>query len=331
MRHSSQFTWRDSERTIWFGPKAVDEAPARLDELDWDTFELLTTERALETGPKELEAGATNTHLVRPGAVNEISAELLSDVTAEKIVAFGGGRVLDTAKAIAAVTGARVAAVPTTMSGAELTKIHKMPDGHKGYGVVRPELVFADPDLMTAQPEPERRASAMNALAHAVDCLYTPLANPVSLMSALEGSRLIANGLDEDDRHDLALGALLAAYAIDSARFGLHHVICQTLVRVMRIPHAETNAAILPYAVEALASRAPDEIGALAESLGTDTNGLTERIGELSGGRRSLGEIGADADKLDEAIEAMIARDELENTPDPPGRNELVQIVENAW
>ena len=47
------------------------------------------------------------------------------------LVAFGGGRVIDTAKAIAAVRGARVAAIPTTLSGAEMTVIHKLPDGHK--------------------------------------------------------------------------------------------------------------------------------------------------------------------------------------------------------
>ena len=35
----------------------------------------------------------------------------------------------------------------------------------------------------------------MNALAHAVEALYTPLANPVAEMAALRAAELIAEGL----------------------------------------------------------------------------------------------------------------------------------------
>ena len=60
----------------------------------------------------------------------------------------------------------------------------------------------------------------MNALAHAVEALYTPLANPVAEMAALRAAELIAAGLadDEPDRPALALGALLAGYAVRPRR-----------------------------------------------------------------------------------------------------------------
>jgi maleylacetate reductase len=214
-----------------------------------------------------------------------------------------------------------------------MTAIHKLPDGHKAKdGRIRPALVIAEPLAMTAQEERERRASALNALAHAADCLYTPLAHPVSRISALEGARLIAAGLDDTgDRHSLALGAVLAGYAIDSALFSLHHVICQSLVRVLRTPHAETNAAILPRAVEALMPRAPQEMSDLAAALGTDDGGLIARIEDLGGGRRHLGEVGADRAKLDEALDTMQGRAELGMTPDTPDRDELRRIIESAW
>ena len=129
--------------------------------------------------------------------------------------------------------------------------------------------MIADPEAMTSQPEPALRASSMNALAHGADSLYTPFANPVSQMTALRGAELIATSLDEDpaerDRAALALGSLLCGYAIDSGTFALHHVICQTLVRVCGSPHAETNAAILPRAMAFMAPRAPDSLDSLAD------------------------------------------------------------------
>ena len=329
--NESDITWRDGERTIRFAVDALEGAPQTLANNGWDEYELLSTERALGEAPRALSENASRIHRVRPGAVNEISAELVDEVSAGSLVALGGGRVIDTAKAIAAVKGARVAAIPTTLSGAEMTRIHKLPDGHKAERLNRPLLVIADPDAMTAQPERERRASAMNALGHAADSLYTPMAQPLSRLSALEGSRLIAVGIEAKRTRDLALGSVLAGYAIDSALFSLHHVICQSLVRVLRIPHAETNAAILPRALEALLPRAPKEMAELAGSLGTDTHALATRIEDLAGGRRSLFEIGADRTKLDAALDAIQARSELGFTPDAPDRDELRRIIETAW
>ena len=74
---------------------------------------------------------------------------------------------------------------------------------------MRPALVIADPALMASQPMPDLAASAMNALAHAIEALYTPLANPVAEMAALRAAELIAEGLEpeEPDRTALALGA----------------------------------------------------------------------------------------------------------------------------
>ena len=82
---------------------------------------------------------------------------------------------------------------------------------------MRPALVVADPGVMASQPMPDLAASAMNALAHAVEALYTPLANPVAEMAALRAAELIAEGSTpvEPNRTALALGALLAGYASD--------------------------------------------------------------------------------------------------------------------
>ena len=331
----SEFTWRDGERTILFKEGAIADAPETLAAQGWDRYELLTTPRALADAPVQLLGQAGDVHEVPPGPVNEVAAALIDFVGASSLVALGGGRVIDAAKAIAAVRGGRVAALPTTLSGAEMTTIHRLPAGHSAPHLIRPALVLADPLVMTSQPRKELRASAMNALAHGADSLYTPLANPASKLTALDGAKRIARSLDgsfdQAGRTDLAIGSLLCAHALDSALFSLHHVVCQTLVRVMRIPHAETNAAILPRAMEAIRERDPATIGELARALGTKRDEIGPRIEKLAGGRRRLGKLGADKDKLERALNAMLDRGELGMTPDPPERDELRALVESAW
>jgi alcohol dehydrogenase class IV len=268
--------------------------------------------------------------------VNEVAARLFADVGGGDLVALGGGRVIDAAKAIAAVRLSRVAALPTTLSGAEMTRIHRLPEGQDpADGLVRPAVVLADPPLMVGLPEERLRASAMNALAHGADSLYTPLANPVSELAALRGSRLLARALDGErsgrDPAPLALGSLLCAYAIDSALFSLHHVVCQTLVRVLRISHAETNATMLPRTLEMLRSRAGPQMTALARALGSKQAELADRVTELGGGPRRLSELGADRRRLEAVVKGITARPELQLTPDVPGAREIRELIESAW
>lgn len=334
---SASFVWRDAGRVVVFRTGAVEQAPQLLREHGFDEFELLTTPRAL-LGAPELEAASKATHAVASGQVPDLAAELLDRVDASpQLVALGGGRVVDVAKAVASVSGARVAALPTTLSGAEMTGIHRLPAGAESRvrAMVRPELVLADPEAMTGRAERMLRANAMNALAHGADSLYTPFANPVSRLTALRGAELIAASLDqapsERDRASLAQGAILCGYAIDSGAFAIHHVVCQTLVRICGSPHAETNAAILPRAMAFMAPRAPEDLAVLAEKLGTEPGEIEARILELGGDPPGLGALGADRSKLGQALDSILIRPELAFTPEPPDRDELEQLIDHAW
>jgi len=329
------FSWRDGERLILFRDELLAATPEELDAHGWRRYELLTTPRALAVAPVALAEGAQAVHEVPEGPVNEASAPILDAVTVPSLVALGGGRVIDVAKAIAAVRGGRVAAIPTTLSGAEMTRIHRFPEGHEAAHRVRPAIVLADPDLMTSSPEDALRATAMNALAHGAEPLYVPQANPVATMTALRGAELIAAALDqpdsERDRSPLALGSILCAYALDSAGIALHHVVGQTLVRTMRIPHAPTYAALLPRTMEAMRDRAPAAIAGLAGAIGASPDRIGERLEELAGGRRRLSEVGAERSRIDVALDAMLARPDLQMTPDPPDRDELRELIDSAW
>ncbi len=334
---NGDFIWRDAGRTAVFRHNGVAQATQLLREHDFEPFELLTTSRGFATA-SELGAAAEAVHVVPSGQVPELAATLLETAASVSLVAFGGGRPIDVAKAVASVTGARVAAIPTTLSGAEMTGIHRLPAGAESRvgSLVRPALVVADPVAMTSQPEAALRASAMNALAHGADSLYTPFANPVSEMSALRGAELIAAALDQEPSErnpaPLALGSLLCGYAIDSAMFGLHHVVCQTLVRVCGSPHAETNAAILPRALALLVARAPDRLADLAAAIQTDPEDIEARVRQLGGDPAGLGAIGADRARLDDALESMVVRPELAFVPGTPlGKTDLAELVEASW
>jgi len=338
---SGDFLWRDAGRAVVFRGSALDVAPDLLAENGMEPFDLLSTERHLESAGR-LASAAAAVHEVpattTPATgVTTAAARLLDRVDATSLVALGGGRAIDVAKAIASVTGARVAAIPTTMSGAEMTGIHRLPEGAESRvrAMVRPALVIADPKLMTSAPEAELRASSMNALAHGADSLYTPFANPVSRMTALRGAEVIASALDAEpaarDRDALALGSILCGYAIDSGGFAIHHVVCQTLVRVCGSPHAGTNAAILPRAMAFMAPRALEAIDALASAVGTDSDRIEARLLTLGGNPPGLGDLGADRARLPEAIDAMMLRPELTFTPEAPTKADLEELIERAW
>jgi alcohol dehydrogenase class IV len=343
------FVWRDAGRTVVFRRDGVAQAPQLLREHGFEPFELISTPRALAGAP-ELAEAAAKVHEVGPGQVPELAADLLGAAelsTAGRrkalphqggfLVALGGGRPIDVAKAVASVSGASVAAIPTTMSGAEMTGIHRLPAGaeRRVNSMVRPALVVADPVAMTSQDEAALRASSMNALAHGADSLYTPFANPLSEMAALRGAELIATALDQErgERNpaQLALGSVLCGYAIDSGAFGLHHVVCQTLVRVCGSPHAETNAAILPRSLDYLVGRIPDRFADLAAALETDPIDVEARVLQLGGDPPGLGAAGAERSRLDAALDSMLLRPELAFAPDPPSREELADLVERAW
>jgi alcohol dehydrogenase class IV len=319
------FRWQDGERLIRFGRGALADAPEILGE----GYTLLTTERALADAPA-LAEGAAAVHEVAPGRVDEIAGALRPQVEGELMVGLGGGRVIDVAKALAAADPPRrAAAIPTTLSAAEMTSIHRHAEGvGPETARVRAAIVINDPELSASQPEADLAASAGNALAHAVEAPATILSNPVATLSALEGARLLVEGLaeSEPDRESLALGALLAGYATGSAWYGLHHVMSQTLVREGGAGHGPANVTLLPHTLPALAKRSPKALEAMVAVAGPGAERLRERAG-LAG----LRDLGVDRDALAVCAEAAAQRPELDLTPPRATREELLELYESAW
>jgi alcohol dehydrogenase class IV len=339
---AEDFTWRDGERLIRFGRDVAAEAPSLLEAHGFVGFVLLTTARAAASVPGVLDVAFGVIH-VPAGRVDEISAALLEEAGDRPLVALGGGRVVDTAKAIAGARGGLAAAIPTTLSGAEMTPFHRTPAGVAGARMVRPSLVVADPGLMTSQPAPQMVASAMNALAHAMESLYTPLANPVTDLAALRAAELIAAGVEASPpgREEIALGALLAGYASGATGIAVHHAVCQTIVRTVGTPHAETNAVVLPHSARLMAARAPGAMGRFAAALrdaggeprpAADPHSAAEGAAKLAArtGTARLSELGVGETDLPEIAATAATHPLLANTPEPPDEEELSRLLREA-
>jgi alcohol dehydrogenase class IV len=334
------FTWRDGERLVRFGGGVAAEASRLLTGQGFHEYALLTSRRTRGAAPALADEAAVVLE-VAPGRVDELSAGLIPSAGDRPLVALGGGRVIDVAKAVA---GARpgaarrgCAAIPTTFSGAPMTPFHRTPAGVEGARRVRPSLVIADPTLMASQPPAQRAASAMNALAHAMESLYTPLANPVSELAALRAASLIAEGLPaaEAGREELALASILAGYAVGATGLAVHHAVCQTIVRIAGSPHAETNAVMLPHFARLMTSRAPAQLGALAQALGDPAGDpaaaacLISKLAARSGHTR-LSTLGVSNEHLPQIVDAVQGHRGIEATPRPPDRDDLLDLLRAA-
>lgn len=323
----ADFTWQDGDRTIRFGRGAITDAGALLG----TGYALFTTARAQVAAPAVTDA-ATVVREVPAGRVDEVAARLLAeleDVTLPEgrpLVALGGGRVVDVAKSVAAALGGvPVAAVPTTLSAAEMTRSHRHATGvDPATPRVRPSIVLNDPALSASQPAHELAGSTANALAHALEATATIGASPVPSLVAADAARRLALGFGgvELDRDELALGALLSGYALDAAGIGLHHVLSQTLVRATGLAHGTVNAALLPHTLVAL-----DRRGLL------DAVPHREFAEELTARAeaRSLRALGVHPNVLEAAVAEALRRPELARTPPIPTADEVRAIYRAAW
>jgi alcohol dehydrogenase class IV len=324
------FTWRDGDRTYRFGPAAIDDAPALLG----DGYTLITTARSRGAAPA-LSDRAAHVHELPPGYVEDTAGDLLDSVTGELLVALGGGRVIDTTKALGAALGIKVAAIPPTLSAAEMTWLHRQARGaDPSTGNAHAKIVVNDPRLSASQPPAELAGSAGNSLGHAVDGACTTMATPVPVYAAHAAARLLARALPSDDtapdRGALALGALLSGWAINSTWYGLHHVMSQTMVRGGQIEHGEANSALLPHTTAALRMRAPQSLEQLDSAIGEPAEDVARRFATLAG-TTHLRELGVTEQQLAGCARAAAARPELDLTPPRADEAELLAIYEAAW
>jgi alcohol dehydrogenase class IV len=213
-----------------------------------------------------------------------------------------------------------------------MTGIHRPPRG-RDVSSLRPCIVLNDPAISASQPERQLAASAANALAHAVEGPTTVHASPVPTLVAHEAARLIAGAWadGEPDRDALALGSMLAGYAIDGPGYGLHHVLAQTLVREAEVGHGAANAALLPHTIVAMRRRSPAPMAALDAMLASDVAAVAADLARRAGTER-LRDLGVPESALEGLASTAAARGPgLANTPPQADAAELLELYAAAW
>ncbi|MCD2185586.1 maleylacetate reductase [Actinomycetospora soli] len=309
------FVYTAQPARVVFGAGTLDRLADEVDRLGRSRVLVLSGRRHAERveavlGPRAVarfEGAAMHT----PVEVTERALAVLRDADADCVVAVGGGSATGLAKALASRTGADQVIVPTTYSGSEVTPVlGETADGRKTTRTspdILPETVIYDVELSRSLPHDVTVTSAVNALAHAVEAVYSPQANPVVDLLALDATRRLAaglRGLDGGDsaRDDLLMGAWLAGTCLGSVGMALHHKLCHTLGGSFDLPHAPTHTVVLPHAMAYNAAAAPEAMRRLADALGVDDapRGVFDLV-TTAGGPTSLRELGMDGADLDRA------------------------------
>ncbi len=211
------------------------------------------------------------------------------------VIGLGGGSVLDTGKAIAALLtncgdpldylevvgqgqpltqpSAPYLAIPTTAgTGAEVTRnaVLGSPD-HRVKASLRspfmlPTVAIVDPELTHSVPPDVTAATGLDALTQCIEPFVSSRANPLTDAFCREGihraarslRRAYADGSDAAAREDMALASLCGGLALANAGLGAVHGFAGPIGGMFPAPHGAICAILLPPVMAA-------NVGALQE------------------------------------------------------------------
>ena len=256
--------------------------------------------------------------------VVEDCAAAVRSLSAQLLVALGGGSAIDTAKAAAilAANGGRledyegenksrapgvpIAAVNTTAgTGSECTDFYIVTDPVRRTKLAMVDvncmvsIAVNDIDFMMSMPPGLTAATGMDALTHAIEAVLSRGASPLTDKDALWAveqivrylPRAVADGGDEKAQSMMAYAEYAAGMAFSNAGLGMVHAMAHALGGRYNLPHGVCNAVLLPY-VLAFHTRCPvcrERLERVAQAMG-----LEERtpLGVIAALRALSGQIG---------------------------------------
>lgn len=244
-----------------------------------------------------------------PIPVVEAGIALFTRKKCDAIIAFGGGSVMDAAKAIGLSTAnnkhprelvgyfkgrhgpAPIYAVPTTAgTGSEVTVAAVISDPEHATKLVIadtrlvPDMAALDPCVMTGLPPAITAATGMDALTHAVEAYIGGWSTAYTDRMALAAIGMIykylpiayRDGSNLRAREKMALAAAYAGIAFTRANVGNVHAIAHQVGGRYHTPHGLANAIMLPPVLRFSAPDITAKLAVLAVRAGVGEEGERE-------------------------------------------------------
>ncbi|MDQ3756577.1 MAG: iron-containing alcohol dehydrogenase family protein [Actinomycetota bacterium] len=349
-------------QAIHFGPDAVDTLGEVVRQAGIRRALLVTTEGRLasEGGERVVARLARALASTFDGVRSHVPTSAVEAAVAQAgaddvdgVVSFGGGSCADLGKAVCFFveqqrgSGLPHVSVPTTYSGAELTPFFGMTDEaarrKSGAGApgLAPVAALYDPVLTLDTPATVSAETGMNALAHGIECAYSPARTPEAEAIALACVERIAAALPDvvDEPGDLAArsamlaGAVLGGRCLQNASMGVHHGLAQLLGGRTGIPHGLANAVVLSHALRFNLDAIGLAAWRIGEALGDpdDPAGAVDRLRERIGLPGRLSECGVTEDDVEAVARLSQGNGNVQANPRPVSEADALAILQAAY
>lgn len=354
-----------------FGPQAVDEAASVVKEVGARRVLVVTTagrarsdagQRLVQRLGRAVAGVFDDISAHVPTSAVEAAVRQARSAAIDGVVSFGGGSCADAGKAVcwflereAGTPGASFidrpliahVSIPTTYSGAELTPFFGMTDtaarrkSGGGGPTIAPLAAIYDPVLTLDTPARVSAETGMNALAHGVECAYSPSRSAEAEVLGLACVREVASSLpdvvddpyDIDARSRMLRASMLGGRALQNATMGVHHGLAQLLGGRTGISHGLVNAVLLAHAIRFNAGSVPGELARIGHALGDpdDPAGAVDRLRERLGLPGSLADCGVTIDDLDAVARMSSGSASVRANPCPVSEDDARAILAAAY
>ena len=342
------FSAKSASVDVIFGKGTRTQIASAVDNLGCKRAMVLCTSRQTDTAEeisKHLGNAAcgmySKVEMHTPVEVTDDAMAHIGD--ADCLVAVGGGSTTGLSKALSLRTGLPQVVLPTTYAGSEVTPIlGQTEDGVKTTLTdpkVQPQMVIYDPELTISMPLDLTMTSSINAMAHAVEALYSRERNPLSTVAAVEGLRSFISSLPQISKEPSSLrarsealcGAWLCGTVLGQVGMALHHKLCHALGGTFNLPHAETHAVILPHAIAYNEAVASSELAPLSGLLGGEGSPSASMYSfcKSIGAPMALRDLGLDQKDLDHAAKVAASRPYW--NPRKIEEDAIRRLLDDAW
>lgn len=240
---------------------------------------------------RQLDSASLHYHIA--SVTNEPDINIVSQITekvrlekSDALMAIGGGSVIDTAKAVAALANnpddifnylevigngnplqkkpLPLIALPTTAgTGSEVTRNAVLASRQHQIKVslrhrwMIPDVAIVDPELTLTVPPAVTASSGLDALTQLIEAFITKYHNPLVDGICREGIRRAAsslqialrNGSDLHARGNMCLASLFGGLALANAKLGAVHGFAGPIGGLFNAPHGMICARLLPLVI----------------------------------------------------------------------------------